>query len=49
MGFSIAKLWTATCWQKVDFPAPGGPTNKIIFVGGISCSWLKEDKNIPKK
>ena len=35
------------CWQKVDFPEPGGPTSKIRFLGGTSCIWVKETNNYP--
>ena len=42
MGLSIAKPFRIACWQKVDFPEPGGPTNNIRFLGGMSCSWLTE-------
>jgi hypothetical protein len=31
-------LFRTVSWQKVDFPAPGGPTNKIMFPEGISWS-----------
>jgi hypothetical protein len=47
MGLSIAKLWRMACWQKVDFPEPGGPTSKIMFLGGISCIWVRETNNYP--
>jgi hypothetical protein len=47
IGLSIAKLLMATCWENFDFPEPGGPTNRTIFLSGTSCNWLKEDKNDP--
>jgi hypothetical protein len=46
MGLSIAKLWRVACWQKVDFPDPGGPANKTIFPSCASCNCVR-DKNIP--
>lgn len=41
----ISMLLRTVWWQKVDFPEPGGPTNKIMFLRGISCNWVK-DNNI---
>ena len=31
-------LLRTVCWQNVDFPAPGGPTSKIMLLGGTSCN-----------
>jgi len=44
---SIVKPCKIACWQTVDFPEPGGPTNNIMFLDGTSCIWAKETNNHP--
>jgi hypothetical protein len=36
-GLSEATLLRTTWWQKLDFPAPGGPANKMRLLFGTSC------------
>jgi hypothetical protein len=43
----ISMLLRTACWQKVDFPEPGGPTNKIMLLDGTSCIWARENNNHP--
>jgi hypothetical protein len=44
---SIVNPCKIACRQKVDFPEPGGPTNKIRFLAGISCIWDRDTNNYP--